>query len=259
MKIFNSKFKNIGYFIYRIIKPIIDPIKFFQGIYGYFWFFRDIIRYKLQNRKVKIIGMNLFPILDEKISFTPFDAHYFYQQLWVFENVLKNKPVNHIDIGSTYQMSGYLSKITKTTFVDLRPIDTKLRNLEIKRGNILNLPFENNSIKSLSCLHVAEHIGLGRYGDDIDLNGTKKACKELDRILAFNGKLYFSLPVGKNRICFNSHRIHSPETILSYFCNLELVSFSVVDDEGNFKEEINCKDFQDLNYGCGMFVFTKKN
>lgn len=258
MKVFDSKSKNVGYFIYRMVKPIIDPIKFIQGIYGYFWFWVDLINYKSKDRKAEIIGTNLFPILDEKISFTPFDAHYFYQQLWVFEHILKEKPEEHIDIGSSYQMSGYLSKITKTKFVDLRPIDAKLNNLEIVRGNILDLPYNDNSIKSLSCLHVVEHIGLGRYGNPIDPQGSAKACKELVRVLAVGGKLYFSVPVGVNRLCFNAHRVHSPETILRYFFNLRLVEFSVVDDNGNFIQNCDYRDFNHLNYGCGMFLFTKK-
>lgn len=240
-------------------QPVIDPIKFTQGIYGYFGFWVDLISFKLKDRKARILVTDLFPILDEKTSFTLFDAPYFYQQLWVFENVLRRRPENHVDIGSTYQMSGYLSKITKTIFVDLRPIDTKLSNLKIKKGDILHLPFADNSLKSLSCLHVAEHIGLGRYGDKIDPEGTKKACEELSRVVAFNGYLYFSLPVGKEKICFNAHRIHNPETILGYFKKLELISFSAVDDAGTFRENVNCKDFKELDYGCGMYLFTKNN
>jgi hypothetical protein len=84
-----------------------------------------------------------------------------------------------------------------------------LDNFISKRGSILLIPYENNSIKSLSCLYVAEHIGLGRYGDPLDPFGTKKAAKELSRVLALDGNLYFSLPIGKPKLYFNAHRIHS--------------------------------------------------
>ena len=258
MKIYKSENKNIQYFLYRLVKPIFDPVKFYQGITGYFWYLKDVIKYNSLSAKKISFDTNLFPILDEKVSFTPFDAHYFYQQLWVFENVLKRKPKGHVDIGSTYEMSGYLSKIVKTKFIDYRPINASLKNLEIERGDILNLDAENNSIQSLSCLHTAEHIGLGRYGDPIDPLGTKKACKELSRVLAKNGMLYFSLPIGKERICFNAHRVHSPLTIVKYFDNLKLVSFSVIDDEGNFYENVDYKPYAKANYSCGLFLFTKK-
>lgn len=116
---------------------------------------------------------------------------------------------------------------------------------------------KDNSIPSLSCLHTVEHIGLGRYGDNIDPEGTKKACKELSRVLAKKGHLYFSAPIGKNRICFNAHRIHLPDEILKYFKDLKLVSFSVVDDDGIFFQNVDYRKFRNLHYGCGMFLFRK--
>lgn len=258
MKVFNSPTKNNLYFVYRLISPIFDPVKSLQGIIGYGWFIKDAIKYRSMDKNAKLFNKNLFPILDEKVSFTPFDAHYYYQQLWVFENVLKRKPKLHIDIASTYEMSGYLSKIVKTKFIDYRPIKAKLKNLEIERGDILNLKLKDNSVESLSCLHTVEHIGLGRYGDPLDPLGTQKACHELSRVLAKNGFLYFSTPIGKERLCFNAHRINTPEKIIKYFKNLKLVSFSVVDDDGNFHENCNYRSYAKANYCCGMFLFTKE-
>jgi len=257
MKVFKSKPKNFAYFLYRLVNPIFDPIKFVQGIYGYFWYIRDLIIYKIKNPKAKLLNINLFPVLNEKTNFTSFDAHYFYQQLWTFENVIKTKPEKHVDIGSTYQMSGYLSKIVPTTFVDIRPIKTKLKNLKAIKGNILNLPFKDNSIESLSCLHVVEHIGLGRYGDEINPSGPKKACRELSRILKEGGNLYFSVPIGKERLCFNAHRVFSPKEILKYFKKLKLITFSLVDDNGRFINKADLKKAINLNYGCGLFKFKK--
>ena len=59
-----------------------------------------------------------------------------------------------------------------------------LPELNFKKGNILNLPFSDYSINSLSSICVIEHIGLGRYGDQLDQFGTEKAVKELVRVLA---------------------------------------------------------------------------
>lgn len=258
MKVFDSKVKNIAYFSYRIINPIFDPIRFVHGIYGYLWFVKDLILFKIKDKNAKLLNINLYPRLDEKTSFTSFDAQNFYQQLWAFEQILKKKPALHVDIGSSNLLSGYISKITKVIFIDLRPIQAKLHNLETKRGEILNLPFEDSSLKSLSCLCVAGHVGLGRYGDAIDPQGTKKACKELGRVLARGGYLYFSTNIGKERICFNAHRVLSPRTILDYFKNLKLLSFSVVDDSGNFYENVNYKDYLNIDYGQGMFLFNKQ-
>lgn len=257
MKKLDSKTKDIGYFIYRLISPIIDPIKIITGITGYIWFIKDLINFKLQSPKSKLLNMNLFPILNEKVSYTPFDAMYFHQQLWCFEEILKNKPKQHVDVSSTYEMSGYISKITKAIFIDYRPIQTDLDNLEIRRGDILNLDLKSNTVNSLSCLNVAEHIGLGRYGDPIDADGTKKACKELSRVLAPKGNLYFSIPIGRERICFNAHRIFDPTTILKFFKNLKLVRFDVIDDEGNYIKDVKPENYKELYFGCGLYHFTK--
>ncbi len=86
---------------------------------------------------------------------------------------------------------------------------------------------------------------------------SQKAAKELTRVLAFNGNLYFSLPVGKPRLCFNAHRIHSPDQILKYFNDLKLVEFSGIDDDGNFRENIDTIELKNCDYGCGLFWFTK--
>ena len=239
------------------MSPVIDPINFVRGICGYFWYLRDLILFLIKDRKAKIRFFDLFPQLHDKTKFTHLDAHYFYQQLWVFEKVLSNKPKTHIDVASTYQMSGYLSKIIPTTFIDYRPIQTNLKNLKVLSGDILNLGFKDDSVESISCLHVVEHIGLGRYGDRLDPDGTVKACKELQRVLKKGGKLYLSLPVGREKICFNAHRIHDPETILKYFDKLKLVSYSVVDDDGNYYENFGLHKSKILNYGCGMFEFIK--
>ncbi len=257
MKIFKNETKNILYFAYRLVQPVIDPVRLFYGLTGYVWFARDLIRYKRMDPSAKLLSKNLFPILHEKVIYTPFDAHYFYQQLWAFEHIFKQRPKEHVDVGSTYEMSGYISKITKAVFVDIRPIPTSLKNLRVIKGDILELPFADGSIESLSCLSVAEHIGLGRYGDRLDPRGTRKACRELVRVLAKGGRLYFSVPVGKNRICFNAHRIHEPKTIVSYFSGLKLVEFCIVDDDGRFHERADYKKFSTLNYGCGLFLFQK--
>jgi len=257
MKVFNSKSKNLAYFFYRMIEPIFDPVKFYQGFKGYYWYTKDIFEYKLKDKKAQIVNLNLYPKLNEKTSFTSFNGHYFYQQAWLFDHILKTRPNSHVDVASDYNMSAYISRIVPTTFVDIRPIETKLNNLRIIKGDILNLPFKNNSIKSLSCLHVIEHIGLGRYGDKIDPKGTEKACLELSRVLAFNGNLYVSLPVGKDTICFNAYRIYSPKTVVNFFKNLKLVEFSLVDDNNIFHKKCSYNKFNKLNYSCGMFLFKK--
>jgi len=106
-------------------------------------------------------------------------------------------------------------------------------------------------------LHVIEHIGLGRYGDKLDVDGSKKAASELKRVLAVDGKLYVSCPIGIERVYFNAHRVFYPETVIEMFSGLTLEEFSYVDDNGKFIQNSTYQGLENLQYGCGMFIFKK--
>lgn len=239
--------KHITLVIYLKIQNISKLIKFYRSYKKY--------KHLLNSEELNIF--DFYPCINDGVPETPFDAHYFYQGVWAFRKIKESQVRSHVDVGSEIRWVGLLSTITNVTFIDIRPFKADLKDLIVKKGNILNTPFENNSVESLSCLHVAEHIGLGRYGDTLDPLGTKKAAKELCRVLAHDSNLYFSLPVGKPRLCFNAHRIHTPQQIIKYFVNLELIEFSGIDDNGSFKEKINVDDLANSDYACGLFWFRK--
>jgi predicted SAM-dependent methyltransferase len=136
-------------------------------------------------------------------------------------------------------------------------LEVELDRLRSIAGSVLSMPFPDKSIKSLSCLHVAEHVGLGRYGDSLDPAGTRKAAAELQRVLAPGGMLLFSLPVGRPRVCFNGHRVHSPAAIPEMFPELELKEFAGVDDSGRFLRDLAPGEFADAGYACGLFIFER--
>lgn len=209
------------------------------------------------NESESINFINTYPVLSEKTTETPFDSHYLYQDIWAARRIYDSKAKKHFDIGSNIEFVGFLTAFTKATFVDIRPLNVTLPNFKSIKGSLLNLPFKDNSIKSLSCLHVAEHVGLGRYGDNLNPLGTKISCKELSRVLAKGGKLYFSLPVGRPRLCFNAHRIHSPKQIFRYFNDLKLVELSGITDTGEYIENLDIDILESSDYACGLFVFTK--
>lgn len=197
------------------------------------------------------------PCLGDWTTHTPFDAHYFYQGAWLARRLASSAPSKHTDIGSSVLTIGVLSAQVETVFVDFRPIQTNLSGLTPVAGNILALTFADHSIQSLSCLHVLEHIGLGRYGDPIDPLGSRKGAAELQRVLAPGGRLYLSLPVGRERVCFNAHRVHAPASVLDMFPLMKLVEFSWVDDAGRFLEHTPVAEASQQEYACGLFVLEK--
>ena len=220
-------------------------------------FFRHWIGYAKSDGAQNIRILDLQPCLGDWSTHTPFDAHYFYQGAWLARRVASAKVVKHVDVGSSVLTMSVLSAQVDTTFVDYRPLKVSLPGLTSIAGNILDLPFADNSVNSLSCLHVIEHIGLGRYGDPIDPSGSIKAALELQRIVNPGGKLYLSLPVGRERICFNAHRVHAPATILPMFAHMRLLEFSYVDDQGMYHENQPIQAVSNLEYGCGLFQFEK--
>lgn len=257
MKKFKRKRKNISHLFHRWILQIANPFHAVKVIRNYFWYLRDLKQYSKMEGAERINFIDTLPCLHNKTSTTRFDKHYFYQDIWALKRIRESKPDYHVDVGSKIYFVGFLTVFTKVTFIDIRPLITNLENFESKKGSILSLPYENNSVRSLSCLHVAEHIGLGRYGDPLDPKGTKKAARELSRVLALGGNLFFSVPIGKPRVCFNAHRIHSTQQIFGYFSDLKLVELSGVDDEGNFVRNIKRTILDSCSYGCGFFWFTK--
>ncbi len=105
----------------------------------------------------------------------------------------------------------------------------------------------DNSVDEIHCRSVLEHI-----------NNFELLLTEIVRVLRPGGNLYFSLPVGKTRLCLNAHRIHSPRRILHYFSDLKLVEFSGTTDDKQFLRNTDMAPFETMRYACGMFWFTKE-
>lgn len=246
----------------RILKRWTRPLirtNIISGLVQYRKFISDWKQYKNLQGAERIRLKDTYPCLfDNTGSFSP-GSHYFYQNIWAFKKIYDSKAEVHVDVGSKADFVAMLTVITNVQFVDIRPLDAPyLKNFKSIEGSILQMPYEDSSLSSLSCLHVAEHIGLGRYGDPLDPLGTKKAAAELSRCLAKGGNLYFSLPIGKPKLCYNAHRIHSPKQILEYFPDLKLLEFSVYDDKKRFIENTDTGSVENAKFACGMFWFTKK-
>lgn len=227
-------------------------------------FLKDYFTLKKQSgseNRFKLSSRNFFPCLFDNTQKTSFDPHYTYHPAWAARIIAKIKPTKHIDISSILHFSTLVSAFVPVEFYDFRPAEVKLDNLLCKKGDLMKLPFENNSVESLSCMHTVEHIGLGRYGDLVDVDGDIKAINELKRVLRPGGTLLFVVPLtGEPRIEFNAHRIYSYDQIMQLFSDLQLKEFSLIPDD--FKQfgliknaDKETSDRQ--SWGCGCFWFTK--
>jgi hypothetical protein len=216
---------------------------------------------KATDNRFALDWRNIYPHLDDKTASTSFDGHYIYHIAWAARIVALTKPKFHVDISSSLHFCTVVSAFIPVRFYDYRPVNLQLNQLSTDYADLTSLPFEDGSLRSLSCMHVVEHVGLGRYGDPLDPTGDLKAMTELQRVLAAGGSLLFVVPVGKPKIMFNAHRIYSYEQISSYFNGMELKQFALIPDDLRDKGIIlnaTSELANAQNYGCGCFWFQKE-
>lgn len=245
-----------------------DPLKTVYFLKGFPSYLRDYKRLKNQkNLNGDFPFGNLFPILFEKNDQAgTMSGHYFHQDLLVAKKVFKNNPERHIDIGSrTDGFVAHVAAFREIEVFDIRSQKSSVSNIVFKQADLMNLPKNLvNYCDSISSLHAIEHFGLGRYGDPIDYFGHIKAIDNIHKILQLNGVFYFSVPIGKQRIEFNAHRVFSIEYLIKMLRpKFDIINFSYVNDKGDLFDNVKITPEQSKNnfnckYGCGIFELKKK-
>jgi SAM-dependent methyltransferase len=243
--------------LYGLYKVLLRSIRYASYIKEY-WLFRRM----LENGPHRLAApwSDRYPCLNDRTGTTAFDAHYIFHPAWAARILAQTKPAEHIDISSAISFSATVSAFVPTRFFDYRPADLKLSNLTSEHADLFGLPFPDSSIPSLSCMHVVEHVGLGRYGDPFDPDGDLKAINELRRVVAEGGNLLFVVPAGRPRIMFNAHRVYAYEQVVSAFPDFELVQFALVPDSvggGELIIDASPHLVASQEYGCGCFWFRK--
>jgi hypothetical protein len=200
-------------------------------------------------------------ILNDDTATTHFDTHYVYHVAWAIRKVVAAKPRKHIDFSSSVNFCTTISAICETEFYDFRPAPIVLDGLTCLKADLTALEMETGSLESVSCMHVVEHIGLGRYGDPLDPNGDLQAINELKRVVKPGGFLYFVAPTGNPGIYFNAHRVYAAKSILGYFEHqFDLDEFYFIPGPIELAPVLNPDPSETRNYeyGCGCYMFRKR-
>ncbi len=200
-----------------------------------------------------------FPCLEDNTAGTGFDPHYVLHTSWAARVLARTKPELHSSFGDSLYFVGIASAFVSIAFFDIRPSALPFRDLEQKSADLTNLPLSwTDTLQSVSCMHVLEHIGLGRYGDALDAGGDRKAAAELARVLAPGGQLLMVVPLeDPPRVCFNAHRLYSYSQVMDLFPALSLKEFTLITNEGEFFENADPQLLKGRKYLCGCFLFTK--
>lgn len=241
---------------------LFDPRLLLRKIVSLPGFILNSLRYRKLNRnstfKITLADIS-YHSYDQYSPAARIDQHYFFQDLWAARTVFENRPQLHVDIGS--RVDGFISHLllfTRVCYIDIRPLYLRMEDFDYRQGSLMQIPFESESIDSLSSLHVLEHAGLGRYGDPVDPEAYIKAAGELQRVLRPGGIFLLAAPVGRERLCFDGHRIFDPLTLIKLFPQLDLLEFSLVDDKGEaIIRNCSLEKGRECRYGCGLFKFTK--
>lgn len=209
----------------------------------------------------------LYPCLNDRYKeIDTMSEHYFYQDILVAAKIFQNNPVRHVDIGS--RIDGFVAHVAsfrEIEVLDIRELNLSIPNIRFTQADVAKRNFSLvGYCDSVSCLHALEHFGLGRYGDPLDCEGHLVGWENMQRMLQTGGKLYFSVPIGEQRIEFNAHRVFSMAYLLEMIkTHYRVDTFDYIDDMGHLirdaamMEEAIRNNFS-CHYGCGIFELTKR-
>lgn len=254
--------KRISHIFIRIDRFLgwfeIRPLKTLAAISRYSWYRQQYLEF----RKTSSWLIKRYPCLFDHDQQSATLGEYFWQDLYVARRVSAQNPRRHIDVGS--RIDGFIAHLAvsrKVEVFDIRPLHSRIEGVSFSQWDITQPDSIAGKADCISCLHTLEHIGLGRYGDQLDADGWKIGFRSLVSLMENNAILWLSVPVGSERVEFNAHRVFNPSTIADYAATLglRLKEFAYLDDEEIVISQCPIKDFQMLarrSYALGIFTFT---
>ncbi len=188
---------------------------------------------------------------------------YMWQDLWAARHIYNNRPAIHYDIGS--RIDGFITHLMvfgqAVSLIDIRPLND-IDGINFIQADATHLDgIQDGSIESLSALCSLEHFGLGRYGDIIDPEGSFKAFDAIRRKMKAGGELLIAVPVGREHVEFNAHRVFNAKTIIDEFDNFDLIEYSAaLEDHIEYNIDVHKYDSKpEKGSGVfGLFHFKKK-
>jgi len=206
----------------------------------------------------------MWPILTDKYASAGTISNYFWQDLWAARLIIGQGVKEHFDIGS--RLDGFIAHLLAAdidvTMIDIRKFPGEIEHLHTIVDDATSLcQLEDESVESISALCSLEHFGLGRYGDPIDPEACFRCFGNIQKKLKRGGHFYLSVPVGKERVEFNAHRVFYASTIIECFHSLQLQEFSCT-SQGKIEYDVNIHKYDNDRHNgewrYGLFHFCRK-
>jgi SAM-dependent methyltransferase len=173
-------------------------------------------RYAAQLAQVRSAGTG-FAVIEEPLDEAGDHPLRYYDAECAFaaQHLAEHAPRTILDVGS-YRMfvSGLVAHMDVTT-LDVRDRPPATPREHVITGDAKALDIADGAFDAVTTLGSVEHFGLGRYGDDLDLDGDRKAVREMTRVLRPGGFLILTTTItnGEPVLAFNSHRIYTRERL----------------------------------------------
>ncbi len=134
-------------------------------------------------------------------------------------------PEKILEVGSYRHFVLGLQANYAVTTVDVRPRKMVGERETLVTCDAKKIPLPDQSFDLVLSLCALEHFGLGRYGDDFDLDADRKAMREMTCLLKPGGCLVFTTTITRSlpSIAFNAHRIYNLAMLKDFCAGLHLV------------------------------------
>lgn len=119
-----------------------------------------------------------------------------------------------VDVGGGYSYSTVIPMLFRFPKVRIVSLDvanySKISKYAVtyRKGNCMNTNLAQSSVDLVSLISTLEHVGLGRYGDEIAVDGDILSMKEMLRILKPGGYVVLTIPYGYPTVVYNLHRVY---------------------------------------------------
>jgi len=170
--------------------------------------------------------------------------HYEETDLWLYEAIEKYiggiKGKNGLVIGSEepcYEACAIYYEANNVMMVEYQKVTSE--HPKLITSTVEEFSKMNENYDFAISISSVEHSGLGRYGDEIDPNGDLESMEFLKNNLKEGGLCFLAVPIGKDQIIWNAHRIYGRNRLPKLIEGFEVVdTFGLIDSDYDVDEAL---------------------